>query len=112
MNPLLVEAIGSIVRAVLNIVAGWLVAHGVWASSDAEKYVGAAALALISLGWSLWQKYGMRSKLVTAMALPSGMTENQVEAAVKNPQLETPSVTLPKDEVPAPVSQTPPREAA
>jgi len=99
MNPILVEAAGSIVRAGLNVAAGWLVAHGIWSSSDAEKYVGALALALVSVGWSLWQHWGMRSKLVTAMAMPAGVTENQVHELVKDPLVNTPSVSLPKDQV-------------
>lgn len=99
MNPLLVEALGSVLRAALNIGAGWLVAHGIWASSDAEKYVGAAAIALITLGWSIWQKYGMRTKLVTAMAMPSGVSENQVKAVVDDPNIATPPVTIQKHDV-------------
>lgn len=100
MNPLLVEALGSIVRAALQVGAGWLVGHGIWSQSDAEKYVGALALALITLGWSIWQKHGMRSKLVTALALPAGASEQQVQAMVKNPDVNTPPVTLPKDTIP------------
>lgn len=109
MNPLLVEAIGSILRAALNIGAGWLVAHNIWQSSDAEKYVGAAALALISLGWSIWQKYGMRSKLVTALAMPAGASENQAKAAINDPSIRTPPVTLQKHEVPLPLVAMPER---
>ena len=103
MNPLLVEALGSIVRAGLNIVAGYLVTAGIWTSGDAEKYVAAAALAVISIGWSVWQKYGMRGKLVTALALPSGVTENEAHRVWKDEGVKTPPVTLPKDEPPAPL---------
>lgn len=111
MNPLLVEAIGSILRAILNVGAGWLVAHGIWASSDAEKYVGAAALMLVSLGWSLWQHSGMRKKLVTAMAMPAGITEQQVQAVVKDKTVEKPPVTLAKSDVAEPISDAPPPAA-
>lgn len=107
MNPLLIEALGSIVRAALNIGAGWLVAHGIWSSSDAEKYVGALAIALLTLGWSIWQKHGMRAKLVTAMAMPAGVSENQVQAAVSDPHVLTPPVTLPKDAVAYPMARPP-----
>jgi hypothetical protein len=108
-NPLVVEALGSIVRAGLNIGAGLLISHGIWSASDAEKYVGALALALISLGWSYWQHSGMRAKFVTAMAMvPVGVTERQVEAAVKDKTIETPSVSLRKNEVPVTVTTIPP----
>ena len=99
MNPLLVEALGSILRAGLNIGAGYLVEHGIWSKSNAETYVGALALALISFGWSLWQKYHMRLKILTASA-SAGLSENQVEAMVKDPTTQNPSATHPKDEVP------------
>jgi hypothetical protein len=111
MNPLLVEALGSIVRAGLNVCAGWLVAHGIWSSSNAEKYVGAAALALISLGWSLWQHYGMRSKLITALATPATMSEHQIEGIVNDPTVLTPSVMTPNNEAPASISPVPPKAA-
>lgn len=99
MNPLLVEALGSVVRAVLNIGAGWLVARGIWTSEKAETYVAAGALALIAYGWSVWQKQHMRAKLVTSNAL-AGVTEREVHAMVKDPDVATPSVGTPKDMVP------------
>lgn len=105
MNPLAVEAVGAIVRAGLNFGAGWLVGHGIWTQSQAEQYVGALALALIAYGWSVWQKHGMRSKLVTAMAMPAGVTENEVHAAVKDPNVVTPPVTLSKDAVARPMDK-------
>lgn len=101
MSPLVVEALGSIVRAGLQILAGYLVTAGIWQAEAAEKYVGAAALALISLGWSLWQKYSMRTKLVTALAMPSGASENQAKALIDNPNIVTPPVSTAKDAAPA-----------
>lgn len=97
MNPLLVEVYGSIARAVLQVGAGWLVGHGIWSQSDSEKYVGALALIIVTTGWSIYQKYGMRAKLVTALAMPAGISEKQVQAAVSDPDVNTPPVTLAKD---------------
>jgi len=99
MNPLLVEAVGSILRAVLNIGAGYLVEHGIWSKSNADTYVAALALALISFGWSYWQKRRMRLKFLTASA-SAGLSEKEVEAMVKDPTTQNPSATHPKDEVP------------
>lgn len=103
MNPLMVEAAGSILRALLNIGAGWLVVHGVWEQGAAQQYVGALALALVSIGWSVWQKWRMRSKLLTALSMPAGASERAVEAAVADPMLRTPPVTLPKHVSPGPL---------
>jgi hypothetical protein len=99
-----VEALGSIVRAGLQMLAGYLVSAGIWTGSEAKTYVAAAALALISIGWSLWQKYGMRMKLVTALATPMGRSEATVARMVANPALQKPPVSLAKTAVPAPVA--------
>ena len=106
MNPMLVEAIGSILRWGLTILAGYLVQRGIWTSSNAETYVAGAAMGLISLGWSFWQKYHMRLKFVTA-AGEAGLSEHQVERMVKDPDVVNPSVTHPKDTVPTAVAMPP-----
>lgn len=102
MNPLLQEALASILRWGLALFAGYLVKAGIWSSTDAQTYVGAGALAILALAWSLWQKYGSRLKLVTAMAAPRPVTEHQVEAMIANPAITNPSVNTGKDTVPVP----------
>lgn len=57
MNPLITAALGSIIRWGLALGAGYLVRAGVWAEADAKTYVFAASMAVLSLGWSLWQKW-------------------------------------------------------
>ncbi len=57
MPPMLQAALGSILRWGLALLAGHLVKAGVWTSADAQVYVAAGALALISLGWSLFEKW-------------------------------------------------------
>ena len=81
MNPLYQEALASIIRWVLAIGAGFLVERGIWAEADAAGYVSAAALAVVALGWSFYQKYTMRTKLVTALALPA-TTEAKLETKI------------------------------
>jgi hypothetical protein len=100
MPPIVQEAAGAIVRAALFILAGYLVKAGIWTEDEAARYVGAAALFVLTLGWSLWQKYKSRTKLVTALASPVPMTENQAAAKVSHGT--TPSTLTPKDEIPTP----------
>lgn len=99
MNPLLVEALKSIFRWILTIAATYLVSRGIWTQENAVVYVGAAATALVTLLWSLWQHYGMRLKFVTA-ASEAGLSEHQIEAMVKDPGVVNPPVSAPKNEVP------------
>lgn len=98
MNPLVVEALGSIVRWALTFGGAYLVKVGIWSQADATTYVAGAAMALIALGWSIYQKYGARLKLVTALASPVQISEAQVEHKIAIGA--TPSVTTPKDVTP------------
>ena len=82
MNPLLREALGAIVRWVLAIGAGYVVKAGIWSEGDALAYTSAAALALVALGWSVWQKYKSRQTLVTALASSTPMTETLAKRRV------------------------------
>jgi len=98
LNPILQEALGSIVRWLLTGAAGYLVSKGIWTQDNATTYVSAAAVAILALVWSLWQKYKSRSKLLVALASPTPMTEHQAEAKVS--QSMAPSTSMPKDVVP------------
>ena len=102
MNPIVQEALGSVIRFALAIVAGYMVKAGIWSASDATTYVTAATLGLLSLGWSLWQKYRGRLVLLTALAMPAGKTENEaIDRVVSGAPV--PIVTTLPDVVPVPV---------
>lgn len=94
MNPLLAQALGSIFRWLLAIAAGYFVQHGIWSQSAADNYVAAAALALASLVWSLWQKYKSRLHFLTALSLPAGTEEDTVRAEVKAGRAVVPLILL------------------
>ena len=98
LNPMAQEALASVVRSILKLGAGYLVARGVWAPDDASNYVAAGALAIVGLGWSYWTTYQSRRKLVTALASPTMLTEAQVQTRVAHGM--APSIATPKDEVP------------
>lgn len=70
MHPLLQAALGSILRSILMIGAGWLVEHNVWTAGNADLYVTAAAMALVGYLWSLWNHYKSHIKLLTALESP------------------------------------------
>ena len=82
MNPLVAQALGAIVRWALTFLSAWFVQHGIWTSENATEYSAGAALAIVALGWSLWQKYKNRLKFLTALESPPGTTEAHVEAKV------------------------------
>lgn len=95
MPALMQAALFSLLRGVLWLGAGYLVKKGLWSSSAAENYVGAAAIALISYGWSLWNNSKVRALFHAALDATPGTTEaalvsqiaagTQAVAAVNNP---------------------------
>ena len=100
MNPILQEALGSLLRWTLMLGAAYIVKKGIWTEGDATKYVEAGVVALLTLGWSLWEKYKSRIKLLTALTMPIGSTENDLKAAVST-GIDIPALSTPTDVIPA-----------
>lgn len=98
MNPLVLEAVGAVVRWGLALLAGYLVDHRIWTAEQSERYVGAAALAVVPILWSLYRKYKNRLKLLAALSTPQVISESKLESNIK--AFGAPAVTTPKDEVP------------
>lgn len=99
MPPLVAEALGSLIRAGLGVLTGALVTRGLWTQEAAATYVAALTVFLLSYGWSIWQKVLARQKFLTALALPKGSTEVQVNQKVADGA--APPVTTPPDKPPA-----------
>lgn len=100
MNPMAAAALGSIVRWALALAAGYLIRAGVWTEANGALYVEAATLAALSLGWSQYQKFQNRRKLVVALTLPP-TSEQAVERTIAS-GVALPSVTSPVHAVPRP----------
>ena len=65
-------------------------------------HVEAAVAGLLALGWSWWKIHGNRVKLLTALALPDGATENDLNAHMAS-GATAPSVLTPPNTVPVSV---------
>ena len=92
MNPFLQAVALSLIRSALL----WLAGHLGLQSTDAE--VASASLAVLMAGWGAYDKYKSHQKLLTAQAMGSQVTSQEVSAAVKAGA--APSVFTPKTEVP------------
>ena len=79
MNPLLAKALGSILRQLLTGVGAYFVSKGFWTESDLTEYVGGIVAVLLSVGWSLYQKYIERGEFVKALQAPAGTPEDTVK---------------------------------
>lgn len=98
MNPLMQDALGSILRKLLMAACAVLITNGYWTEERATTYVAAAASGLLSIGWGLWKAYGSRLKIVTALATPGLQTEDHLEKQISI-GLSAPA-SSPKSEIP------------
>src|SRR5687768_18258607 len=98
LNPILIKAIGSLIRAALMLAVPFFVSRGIWTPDEATATMTAIAAALTALLLSFYEKYRSQKKLVTALALPSGASQKDVE--IKIATGPTPPATLPKDTAP------------
>jgi hypothetical protein len=113
MPIILQSAIGSILRWALMLGVAFLVKRGIWTSSEAGGYVEAGVVALLALGWALWNQYKSRVKFLTAL-MPGPKTEDDVVAHIASgattPSILTPPNTVPGVPLPAAATATPPTE--
>ncbi len=73
------NALGTFVRWVLILASGLLIKKGVISTEQSEVYVQqvtpvviGALMALVTLGWGIWQKKHQVDKVQTALDLPAG----------------------------------------
>lgn len=84
MNELFARFFGALTRFLLAGIAGWFVKKGIIDDNLSTDLLAAAVIGIPTLIWSLYQKYKDRVKFLTALQLPVGSTESDVEAVVDN----------------------------
>jgi hypothetical protein len=113
MSPLAVNALQAIFRWALTLAAGYFIKAGIWDATEAESYVAAGAVALVTLGWSLWQKYHAALYQAIAQMLPHKSTLAEVKAVaasgVSLPSAFTAATVVPVS-VPEPTTVSVPKE--
>lgn len=113
MNPLYTAIIGSVVRAILTAISGYLISKKILTAQQGESAVamiGSQILnslpGLAALAWSFFQKHASRSKLMTSLMLGE-VTEDAVKAHLESgapkPTVFTPPETVPS--VPLPTTK-------
>lgn len=102
-NPFVMQIVGTLVRFLLAGAAAWVVQHGIFTEAEVGRLMEGLTVASVAIGWSLYQKYRGRQKLMTALAAPAGITEIDLERHIERAKAigtPLPSVTTPKDEPP------------
>jgi len=115
MNKLTQELLASLARKALVLLSGWLIARGVFTSEQGDSFIkigleyAAEWLPLILASvWAYISVKAKRSKLVTALTMPVGATENDVIAKIKSGE-PTPTVMTPPNTIPGVPDATPPK---
>jgi hypothetical protein len=101
MNPMVKGAVALLLRQAVILLAAWLGLSG-----ELEPYMGeltawsaSAAVVVITVVMAIRSKFRERQKLVTALNA-AAMSEHQAAAMIKDPYIETPSVTSAKNTIP------------
>ncbi len=103
MLPLYRDQILGVLRHFLTIGAGMLITHGMLTTAlVSPELIAGAAVALLTIGMSMYQKFTARRVLVTALAYPVPATEALVQSKI-DLGMPVPSVLTPPDVVPVPV---------
>jgi len=95
MNPMYQKIAFSFIRYALAVTG-----YGGLVSDDGLMEAIGAAATLVLAVWSVYKNFKERQVLVTALQ-GAALSENDVKLLVKDPAVVTPSVTVPKDMVPA-----------
>lgn len=110
LNPLVQQLIGTLVRIVLVAISGEQLTHAI-DEGKVDEIAKALAPGIIATGWAVYNAFKGRKKLVTAMGLTTPVSEHQLAHIIATSE-STPSVTLPKTEVPLTCPDCPPPPAA
>ncbi len=104
MNPIILDVIGVLARAVLLAATGYLQRQHLLTPEQSEQFIASVladiavwAPGLVAVVWGLWKAWHSRRKLLVAAAAGRPMSENEVKAAMRT---AAPSVSTPKDTVP------------
>lgn len=80
---LVTSIVGSVVRFALAGVVGGLVTRGVITQDQATMLIPAIVMGVITIAWSVSNKYGIKKRIDVALGLPAGSGPVQLEEAVK-----------------------------
>jgi len=75
--------VAAAVRHLLSSVLVWLIAKGFITEAQGEQIIAAIALTIVTIAWSLINKYLLNRKIDTALELPAGASREQLEGQVR-----------------------------
>ena len=98
MNPIIQAQLASLLRSLMWVGATLLVKKGLLTGTQAEGVVEALATVIVALAWSYWKNHSNQVKALTALAMPAGSTENDLNTQIVTKA--TPSAFTPANQPP------------
>lgn len=98
MNPIVQSQLASLLRSLMWVGATLLVKKGLLTGTQAEGICEALATAAVALAWSYWKNHTNRVKVLTALTMPVGSTENDLKEKVASGA--TPAILTPVNQPP------------
>jgi hypothetical protein len=98
MQALVIRIVAGLLRAALGGASAYLINRGIATDDQIGELVAGIAVALVTAGWTAWDKIITARQKNTALAAAPGTTMAQVDASVKAGTFA--AATTPKDEVP------------
>lgn len=89
MDPLTKKIVGTLVRSLLTLAAGYLIQHGLLPEGGSTEFVEAGVLLVLSVGWSIWQKYRGLLMIQAAKISPPSASMETVKAIALSGQVST-----------------------
>ncbi len=83
MNPLIQQFLGAVIRWLLTFIGTWMVEHGILTADEMPSMVMGFSLLLVTLGWSLYQKWKSKREAFTLGALKQGATLQDAKESIK-----------------------------
>lgn len=96
MNPYVLDIVKSTLRIALVPLFVWMVDQGVIPADKSEAYLAGLIGVLVTVGWSLYDKYWKRKTFVAALAMPAGASPADAALAAKSPN--APPVMIKEDD--------------
>lgn len=82
MSDLVRAQIGSIIRHILTLGAGYFVAQGYLTESAATELAASGSVFLATIIWSLYQNTRVNRKVDVALAMPEGATKHDLKVVM------------------------------
>ncbi len=79
MQTIVTDIIGTLVRSVLAILGGWMLATGFFTEATVAQFIVAATAVVIAVVWGIVNKFVWNKTVETALELPANSSPSKLQ---------------------------------